>query len=332
MQPEERLECVDPHSPIVCDNDDGDHSHDHGDISRSDRRLVLAAMAVTGVVMIGEFVGGFLTNSLALISDSLHMFTHFLSLLIALSAMLLASLPRNLQRTFGLYRAEVLAALINGLGLLIFSGYILYEAYGRFMEKEPLDVGPMLVIAFVGLVANLVSAYLLLKARRHDLNIKGAMSHMLADTLSSVAILIVGVILIFWPRYELDAVVSALIALLVLVWSFRILRDSARILLELTPKDMDLEKVVQSMRSVEGVQDVHDIHAWEITTGMRFLTSHVCISREELERDAGRRVTNDLKALLNERYKVVHTTLQIECPSFRRENGDHQSALVASGH
>jgi len=310
---------------MVCgpDDEEHDHSHDHLDITRSDRRLVIGAMAVTGVFMIAELAGGFVTNSLALISDSLHMFTHFLSLLIALSAMFLASLPRNWGRTFGLYRAEVLAALINGLGLMLFSGFIIYEAYHRFVHRPDLEVGPMLVVAAIGLAANLVSAYLLLKAKRHDLNIKGAMAHMLADTLSSAAIIVVGVVMIFWPRYELDALISVLIALLVLIWSVRIIRDSSRILLELTPKDMDLEKVISEMKGIAGVDDVHDIHAWEITTGMRMMTSHICISQNEMKKDAGRRITNDLKGMLKERYQVVHTTFQLECPSLGGVDGNH---------
>ena len=325
MDPDDTLVCVDPHSPIVCDTGGADHghSHDRSEISRSDRKLVMGALAVTGVVMLAELAGGFLTNSLALISDSLHMFTHFLSLVIALSAMFLASLPRTTQRTFGLYRVEVLAALVNGLGLLAFSGYIIYEAYTRFTERQELEVGPMLGIAALGLAANLISAYLLLRARRHDLNIKGAMAHMLADTISSAGIIVVGFVMLFWPRYELDALISALIAVLVLIWSLRIIRDSAGILLELTPRDMDLEKVRNEMKKVTGVTDVHDIHAWEITTGMRFMTSHVCISQDELEKDAGQRVMSDLKSILKDRYQVVHTTLQLECPSFGRIDGDH---------
>ncbi|MGA1820782.1 MAG: cation diffusion facilitator family transporter [Thermoplasmatota archaeon] len=325
MDRDDRLECVDPHSPLVCgpDEDEHDHSHDHSDISRSDRRLVIGAMAVTGVVMIAELAGGFLTNSLALVSDSLHMFTHFLSLLVALSAMFIAALPRNMERTFGLYRAEVLAALMNGLGLMLFSGFIIYEAYHRFLDRPDLEVGPMLAVAFIGLLANLVSAYLLLRAKRHDLNIKGAMAHMLADTISSGAIILVGIVMIFWPRYELDALVSVLIAVLVLIWSVRIIRDSSRILLELTPRDMDLDRVTSEMKEIKGVTDVHDIHAWEITTGMRMMTSHVSISRTEMKRDAGRRVTNDLKEMLKDRYQVVHTTFQLECPSFGGVDGDH---------
>jgi len=244
-------------------------------------------------------------------------------LLIALSAMFIATLPRNRERTFGLYRAEVLAALLNGLGLLVFSGFILYEAYERFLDHQELRVGPMLGIAVIGLLANLISAYLLLRARRHDLNIKGAMAHMLADTLSSAAIIVVGIVLLFWPIYELDAVVSGLIAVLILVWSGRIIRDSTRILLELTPKDMDLNRVRSEMKDVPGVTDVHDIHAWEITTGMRFLTCHVCIDQNELEKDAGRQVTSDLKLILKDRYKVVHTTIQLECPSLGRIDADH---------
>ncbi|MGA1792793.1 MAG: cation diffusion facilitator family transporter [Thermoplasmatota archaeon] len=325
MKLDEGLECVDPHIPLVCgpEEEDHEHSHDHSDISRSDRRLVIGAMAVTGIVMIAELAGGFMTNSLALISDSLHMFTHFLSLLIALSAMFVASLPRNRERTFGLYRAEVLAALINGLGLMLFSGFIIYEAYHRFVDRPDLEVGPMLAVAFVGLFANLISAYLLLRARRHDLNIKGAMAHMLADTISSGAIIVVGVVMLFWPRYELDALVSVLIAVLVLIWSVRIIRDSSRILLELTPKDMDLDRISSEMKEVVGVTDVHDMHAWEITTGMRMMTSHVCITQAEMKKDAGRKVTNDLKTMLKDRYQVVHTTLQLECPSLGGIDGDH---------
>ncbi|MBN1540126.1 MAG: cation transporter [Candidatus Thermoplasmatota archaeon] len=325
MNLDEGLECMDPHSPLLCGPDEEEHvsPYHHSDVSRSDRRLVVGAMSVTGVVMIAELAGGFLTNSLALISDSIHMLTHFLSLVIALSAMFLASLPRSNERTFGLYRAEVLAALINGLGLLLFCGFIIYEAYHRLVDRPDLEVGPMLAVAVIGLLANLLSAYLLIRAKRHDLNIKGAMAHMLADTMSSGAIIVVGVIMIFWPRYEMDALVSVIIAVLILVWSLRIIRDSSRILLELTPKGMDLENVFSEMKAIAGVTDVHDIHAWEITMGLRMMTSHVCISPKEMKRDGGRRITSDLRTMLKERYQVVHTTFQLECPSLGSIDGDH---------
>jgi cobalt-zinc-cadmium efflux system protein len=311
MEQEESLECVEVHAPI--DAVHGSHDHGTGDMASGDRKLVIAAVAVTGAVMMAELAGGFLTKSLALVSDSLHMFTHFISLLIALGAMWAASLPRNWTRTFGLFRAEVLAALVNGAGLLIFSVYILYEAYVRLMDRTEVDAGWMLAVAVLGLVANLISAYLLYKAKRRDLNLKGAMAHMMADTISSGAVIVVGLVMLVWPIYELDAIVSVLISILVAVWSFRIIRDSTRILLELTPKDMDLEKVKRRMLRVEGVLDVHDIHAWEITSGMRCMTCHVMVSPEVMKDDAGQAMISELRSVLKEDHQVVHTTFQMEC-------------------
>ncbi|MGA1847902.1 MAG: cation diffusion facilitator family transporter [Thermoplasmatota archaeon] len=311
MERDESLECVEVHAPLDPDNED--HGHSHGDHASGDRKLVIAALAVTGAVMMAELAGGLLTRSLALVSDSLHMFTHFISLLIALGAMWAASLPRNWTRTFGLFRAEVLAALVNGAGLLVFSVYILYEAYTRLMDRTEVDAGWMLAVAVLGLVANLISAWLLYRAKRRDLNLKGAMAHMLADTISSGAVIMVGLVMLIWPIYELDAAVSVMISILVAVWSYRIIRDSTRILLELTPKDMDLEKVKKRMLEVDGVLDVHDIHAWEITSGMRCMTCHVMISSDALKEDAGQGILSDLRVLLKNDHQVVHTTFQMEC-------------------
>jgi cobalt-zinc-cadmium efflux system protein len=307
MQDEEKLYCVDVHAPYY------DAEHDHRGAASSDRKLVMAALIVTGAVMFLELAGGVVTGSLALVSDSMHMFTHFISLFIALGAMAAASLPRNWKRTFGLFRIEVLAALINGIGLLIFAGYILFEAYHRFIGRNEIEVGPMLAVAAVGLAANLASAYLLFRARRKDLNIKGAMAHMVTDTISSVAIIGVGLVMLIEPVYELDAAVSALISILVALWSFRIIKDSVSILLELTPKDMDLEEVKTAMLKVDGVIDVHDIHAWEITSGMRCLTCHVVVPSKELVEDGGKGIISDMKNVLKARYQVVHTTFQMEC-------------------
>jgi cobalt-zinc-cadmium efflux system protein len=311
MEFEESLECVGAHAPLETDHEV--HDHGSGVVASGDRRLVIAALSVTGAVMLAELAGGILTKSLALVSDSLHMFTHFISLLIALGAMWAASLPRNWTRTFGLFRAEVLAALVNGAGLLVFSVYILYEAYTRFMDRTEVDAGWMLAVAVLGLIANLISAFLLHRARRRDLNIKGAMAHMFADTISSGAVIVVGLIMLIWPLYELDAAVSVVISILVALWSYRIIRDSARILLELTPKDMDLEKVKGRMLKVKGVLDVHDIHAWEITSGMRCMTCHVVISPEAMKEDAGQGMISRLRTVLKEDYQVVHTTFQMEC-------------------
>jgi len=319
MDRDESLECVEVHAPIygACI----EHGHGHGDIASKDRRLVIAALAVTGIVMLAELTGGMVTRSLALISDSLHMFTHFLSLLIALGAMWAASLPRSRTRTFGLFRVEVLAALMNGVGLLAFSGYILYEAYTRFRERTEVDAGWMLAVALLGLFANLVSAYLLYKAKRRDLNLKGAMAHMMADTISSGAVIMVGIIMLIWPIYELDAAVSVIISLLVAAWSYRIIRDSVRILLELTPRGLDLDKVESLMLEVDGVIDVHDIHVWEITSGMRYMTCHVVVSPRAIREDAGRGTISVLKRVLNDNYQIGHSTFQMECSPDHHSGG-----------
>jgi cobalt-zinc-cadmium efflux system protein len=242
------------------------------------------------------------------------MFTHFLSLCVALGAMVIAAIPRDVQKTFGLFRAEVLAALLNGLGLIPLALFILYESYQRMLDPSSVSVAAMLPIAGIGLASNLVTAFLLFKVQRHDLNLKGAIMHMFADTISSVAVIVVGVILLFTDLYVLDALVSLGIAVLILIWSGGLVRDTLRVLLEIAPRDFDVEKVRRSARCIKGVKDLHDIHAWEITTGMVCMTAHVDVDAGKVRVERYPQLIQELRAMMLERYGVVHTVFEL-CPT-----------------
>ncbi len=281
---------------------------------KRDRALVGGAIAVTGLVMGLELAGGLLSGSLSLMSDSFHMFTHFLSLGIALGAMFIAAIPRDHQRSFGLFRAEVLAALINGFGLIPLAGLIIYEAYERIADPTSINVGSMLPIAALGLVSNIVTAVLLFKVQRHDLNLKGAIMHMFADMVSSIAVLGVGVLLLFTDLYILDPIVSVGIAVLILVWSGGLIRDTLRILLEIAPKGLDMDDVREAARCIDGVTGLHDIHAWEITSGMVCLTAHVDVDPGRIDVSQYPRILKDLRSMMLERFGIVHTVFEL-CPT-----------------
>lgn len=291
--------------------------HPHGTSQRprrADRALVGAAISVTALVMVIELAGGVISGSLSLLSDSFHMFTHFLSLSIALGAMFIAAIPRNVERSFGLFRAEVLAALLNGLGLVPLAILILYEAYRRMMDPSAVQVGSMLPIATLGLASNVVTAMLLFRVHRHDLNLKGALMHMFADTISSIAVIAVGILLLFTDLYILDPIVSVAIAALILIWAYGLIRDTLRVLLEIAPKGLDLDEVRSAVRCIDGVEDLHDIHAWEITSGMVCLTAHVDVDPERIGVKEYPEAIGRMRSLMLERFGIVHTVFEM-CPT-----------------
>jgi cobalt-zinc-cadmium efflux system protein len=204
--------------------------------------------------------------------------------------------------------------LINGIGLIPLSGWILYEAYSRMMDPSSIDVGTMLPLAVIGLAANLLTAFILFRVHRHDLNLRGAIAHMLADTVSSMAVIAVGLILLFTDLRILDPIVSTLIAVMILVWSFSLIRDTLRVLLEIAPKGLDIENIRSTARCIEGVKDLHDIHAWEITSGMVCMTAHVDVDRTRIGSEEYPGLIRELRSLMLERFGIVHTVFEL-CPT-----------------
>jgi cobalt-zinc-cadmium efflux system protein len=296
-----------------------DHGHDHGHAHGrgADRRALATVFVLTTVFMVAEVVGGLVTGSLALLADAGHMLSDAFSLGVALFAVWLAEKPATPNRSFGYKRAEILAALFNGVTLVAISIWIFIEAYQRFREPPEVLGGLMLTIAALGLVVNVAGALILSRSGGESLNLQGALRHVIADVLGSVGAIAAALVILATGWRYADPVISVLIGLLVLASSWRLLRDSANILLEGTPPGINASEVGRSMADTEGIQEVHDLHIWTITSGFPALSAHVLVGQEE-NCHARRR---DLEKLLANEYGIEHTTLQVD------HVGDHESKL-----
>jgi cobalt-zinc-cadmium efflux system protein len=301
-----------------------DHAHGHGLSGRGNSALALTLLLV-GSYTIVEFVGGLLTDSLALLADAGHMLGDVIAIGLALFAGWLARKPATLQRSFGYRRAEILAALANGVALVAIAIWIFVEAGRRLSDPPDVLGGWMLAIAAVGLAVNLAAAAIL---REHggNLNVQAAFRHVLADTLGSIGTVAAAIVIITTGWRYADPLVGAAIGLLVLASSWTILRDSLRILLEQAPAGIDAAEVGRRMAAAEGVVEVHDLHIWTITSGFPALSAHVLVRRGD-DCHARRR---ELEAMLADEFGLEHTTLQVDhvgehtglqITSLRRERG-----------
>ncbi len=282
------------------------HNHTHRGEERS--KLVLAC-ALTGTMFIVEGIAGFLTNSLALLSDAGHMLTHMIALLISLGAIMFASRPPTARKTYGFYRLEILAALFNGATLFLITIWIFFHAYKRIINPEPVASGHMLIVAIVGLLVNLACAYIL-KTSHGSLNIKSAFMHMMADTFSSLVVVFGAIIMHYTQWYILDPALSILICIVILVWSYQLITESVDILLEATPKDVDLENVVKSISELDEIEGVHDVHIWTITSGMYAMSAHIYI--KDLMVSETQQIMSKINTLVNEKFSIGHTVIQFE--------------------
>ena len=281
--------------------------HNHG--ARSEHRRALAtALALTASFTVVEVVGGFLTGSLAVLADAVHMLSDNVSLVLALAAVWLAARPATSERTFGYKRAEVLAALANGVTLVALAIWIFVEAIRRLESPQTLLAGWVLAIAFVGIGVNLAAGAILHRTRAGSLNIEAAFRHVVADLLGSVGVAVAAVIVLATGWLQADALVSIAIGMLILASSWSILRDATAILLEAAPKGIEVEVVGRRLASAPGVVEVHDLHIWTITSGFPALSAHVLVGRDE---DCHQR-RRELEALLGDEFGIAHTTLQVD--------------------
>ncbi len=296
------------------------HEHEHGTHGREGSSRALAiVLAITASFTVVEVAGGLLTGSLALLADAGHMLSDNLSLGLALFAAWLAGRPATPERSFGYRRAEILAALANGVALVAISIWVFVEAISRFREPTEVLGVPMLAVAALGLLVNAAGALILSRSGGESLNVEGAMRHVIADALGSVgAMAAAGVIILTGWRYA-DPLISAAIGILILASSWTLLRDSTNVLLEATPRGLDAEEVGRKMAAAEGVTEVHDLHIWTITSGFPALSAHVLVGHHE-DCHARRR---DLEELLAQEFGISHTTLQVD------HTGDHQASLQA---
>lgn len=272
------------------------------------RRRLSVVLVLTAIYMVAEMFGGFWTGSLTLLADAGHMLTDVAALALALLAVWFGSRPATSRKTFGYYRLEIVAALVNGVALVLISFLILYEAYERWSNPPPVRANVVILVAIGGLVINLICAWILRGRHEVDLNIRGAWLHVLSDAMGSVAAIISGVLMWQFGWYQADPLFSILIALLIVWSSWTPIRESTNVLLEGTPAHINLAAVESAILDTVGVDDVHDLHIWTITSGREALSAHVihshAISQPELLRD--------LRTKLQEQFGVAHLTIQLE--------------------
>lgn len=281
---------------------------------RTDTRRLKMALGIVAAIMVAEVIGGILSNSLALLSDAGHMLIDALALGLSLFAITVARRPATLSKTWGFYRVEIIAALANGTTLVLLSLYIFYEAYQRFQEPPEIRTPLMLLTASIGLVANLGGLFLLREASHVSLNIKAAFWHILGDTISSVGVIIAGIIIAFKPDWAVaDAIVAVLIGCIILWGAVRLVKESADILLEAVPKHLQADKVIEALQTVPGVEAVHDVHIWTLTSDVHALSAHLRIADQKVSVSC--EIVTSVNEELAKRFNITHTTLQLECES-----------------
>lgn len=272
------------------------------------QKKLLVVLLLTATYLVAEVVGGLMTGSLALLADAGHMLTDVAGVGLALVAIRFAARPATAERTYGFYRAEILAALANAVVLIGISLYILYEAWQRFRNPPPIASGMMLGVASIGLVVNLASMLLLRSGSAESLNMKGAYFEVLSDMLTSIGVIIASVIMLTTGWYYADPLVSAGIGLFILPRTWTLLREAVGVLLEGTPSDVNLTAVRATITAVPGVAGVHDLHVWSLTSGTNALSAHVVLAPEAVHTEVLRAV----HASVTTAHPIAHATLQIE--------------------
>ena len=256
------------------------HAHQHMSVrAERSRRRLLIVLALTALYMLAEALGGWWTGSLALLADAGHMLTDVAALTLALMAVWFGARPATPSKTFGYHRLEILAALVNGVALVVMALLIFYHSYERWHTPHPVESNLMIIVAAGGLVVNLACAWLLHGDHHDDLNVHGAWLHIMGDALGSVGAIIAGVLMSVYGWYQADAVFSAAIAVLIVWSSWHLIKESTNVLLEGTPAHINLASVEEAIRLTEGVEGVHDLHVWTITSGREALSAHVVHAR-----------------------------------------------------
>lgn len=289
-------------------NTNAKHEHAHGRRSAESLTKLKIALVLTFVYMIAEAVGGWLTNSLALLADAGHMLTDVAALALTLFAIWFAARPGTSKKAYGYYRLEILAAFVNGIALVLLSIWIIYEAIGRWSDPPAIAGTPLTIIAVGGLVVNLFAVYLLHSDHKHDLNMRGAFLHVVGDLLGSVAAIVAGVMIWAFGWMWADPVGSILISVIIILGAWRLILDSVNVLLEGTPRHINLSAVESAIVETAGVGGVHDLHVWTISSGIDALSAHIShdetVSHSEL--------LAVVRGRLHDEFGIDHLTIQME--------------------
>ena len=288
------------------------HGHDHGHAHGS----LKTALVITSVFLVAEFLGALYTNSLALLADSGHMLTDVAALSLSFFAMRFATRRATPRKTYGFYRVEILAALLNGVFLVLVALYIFYEAYHRFRNPPEVKAGWMLIVAIIGLLANLASAWVLFGKHHHSLNVRGAFFHVITDAIGSVGAIIASIAIIASGYQVADPLISIVVAVLILFSSWILIRDAVDILLEGTPSHINIVSLREQLGCVDGVASVHDLHVWTLTSGVLAMSCHVVAGESDSNRTV---LLNRVNDVAREQFHIDHTTIQIEERSIPEE-------------
>ncbi|WP_241156318.1 cation diffusion facilitator family transporter [Leucobacter chromiireducens] len=315
-----------PERPEQADGGGG-HGHDHGlqgatTATGKHRKRLIIALSITLSVFFIQLIGAFISNSLALLADAGHMLTDATGVAIALIASLIATLPATSKRTFGYLRVEILAALVNGIVLGVIAVVIFVQAIARFGTEVEIQSTPMLIAAVIGGLANLVSLLVLQSGQKESLNVRGAYLEVLGDLLGSVAVVIAAIVIMLTGWEMIDPIASILIALLIIPRAISLLREVVNVLLEASPKNINVDDAREHMLAVPGVNEVHDVHAWTITSGVPAFSAHVTVSDSAWSERGYHAILDELRACLHEHFDTEHVTLQLE-PVAHGEHAQH---------
>lgn len=319
-----------PSRPVAPDEKGHGHSHDHSHglepgqtATGKHRKKLIIVLSITLSIFLIQVIGAIWSNSLALLADAGHMLTDATGVLIALIASFVALLPASSKRTFGFLRVEVLAALINGIMIGTIAVIIFVEAIRRIGSEVEVESGIMLIAAIIGAVANLISLLILQSGQKESLNVRGAYLEVLGDLLGSAAVIVASLVIMFTGWMWVDWAASILIALMIFPRAISLLKDVVNVLLESTPKGVDLDQTRDHMLSVPGVELVHDLHAWTITSGVHAFSAHVIISDEAFAARDYHEILDELHACLGEHFDTEHCTLQLESVAHHQHEEEH---------
>lgn len=285
------------------------HSHNHG--SETSEKNLFITMLLNFLITIAEVIGGFISGSLSLISDALHNFSDGIAIIISYVAMRLSKKPKTFKYTFGLKRAEILAAIINASTLIIISSFLIKEAVERFYNPQPITGSIMLLVALVGLAANVIGTLLLKKGSKGNLNIRAAYFHLLSDAVSSLAVIIGAAFIIFFKIYWIDPLLTILISIYILKETYEIVKESIEIVMMSSPDGIDLNALKELVESIEEVKNIHHVHLWKMNDNDTHFEAHIEV--EDLVVSKTTEIQSQIESLLHAKYKINHTTLQFEC-------------------
>jgi cobalt-zinc-cadmium efflux system protein len=285
------------------------HSHVKGHRHEHARQPLKTALIITSTFLVAEFIGALYTNSLALLADSGHMLTDVAALSLSFFAIRFSSRRATPRMTYGFYRVEILAALLNGVFLILVALYIFYEAYHRFMDPPSIKADWMLIVAIVGLLANVASAWVLFGQHRDSLNVRGAFFHVLTDAIGSVGAVFASIAIIVGGYRMADPLISIVVAVLIMWSSWVLIRDAVDILLEGTPAHINIVNLREQLGNVEGVGSIHDLHVWTLTSGVLAMSCHVVAESDHFNRTE---LLTRVNGVARQRFRIDHTTIQIE--------------------